>query len=49
MRRYIYIHGTPESTVLGKPGSHGCIRMCNSDLLELFELVSTGTEMEIKA
>jgi lipoprotein-anchoring transpeptidase ErfK/SrfK len=49
MRRYIYIHGTPESTVLGKPGSHGCIRMRNTDLLELFELVSTGTEVEISA
>jgi lipoprotein-anchoring transpeptidase ErfK/SrfK len=49
MRRYIYIHGTPDSTVLGKPGSHGCVRMRNDDLLELFELVSAGTEVDILA
>jgi lipoprotein-anchoring transpeptidase ErfK/SrfK len=49
MRRYIYIHGTPESTELGKPGSHGCIRMRNSDLLELFKLVATGIEVEVLA
>lgn len=42
MRRYIYIHGTPDSTVLGKPGSRGCIRMRNSDIIELFELVKPG-------
>jgi len=47
MRRYIYIHGTPDSTVLGKPGSHGCVRMRNSDLLELFERVAVGTEVDI--
>jgi lipoprotein-anchoring transpeptidase ErfK/SrfK len=49
MRRYIYIHGTPESTLLGKPGSHGCVRMGNNDLLELFDLVSMGTEVEVTA
>ncbi len=49
MRRYIYIHGTPESTVAGKPGSHGCIRMHTKDLLELFDLVSAGTEVEVTA
>jgi len=47
MRRYIYIHGTPESTELGKPGSHGCIRIGNADLLELFELVTVGTAVDI--
>jgi len=47
MRRYIYIHGTPGSTELGKPGSHGCIRMGNADLVELFELVTVGTEVDI--
>lgn len=47
MRRYIYIHGTPESTELGKPGSRGCVRMRNADMLELFELVVSGTEVEI--
>jgi lipoprotein-anchoring transpeptidase ErfK/SrfK len=47
MRRYIYIHGTPDSVQLGKPGSHGCIRMCNADLIELYDLVPAGTEVEI--
>ena len=47
MSRYIYIHGTPDSTELGKPGSHGCVRMRNADLLEMFEQVSTGTRVEI--
>lgn len=47
MRRYIYIHGTPDSVQLGKPGSHGCIRMRNSDLIELFDLVPAGTAVEI--
>jgi lipoprotein-anchoring transpeptidase ErfK/SrfK len=49
MRRYIYIHGTPDETVLGKPGSRGCIRMRNADLLELFDLVDAGTEVTITA
>lgn len=48
MRRYIYIHGTPDSTALGKPGSHGCVRMRNAELMELFEMVETGTTVEIK-
>ncbi len=47
MRRYIYIHGTPDSVTLGKPGSHGCIRMRNTDLIELFNLVKAGTAVEI--
>lgn len=47
MRRYIYIHGTPESTPLGKPGSRGCVRMRNAELIELFEQVAVGTEVEI--
>lgn len=47
MRRYIYIHGAPESVKLGKPGSHGCIRMHNADLVELFDLVPAGTAVEI--
>jgi lipoprotein-anchoring transpeptidase ErfK/SrfK len=42
MRRYIYIHGTPDSVVLGKPDSIGCIRMHNNDLLDLFERVKVG-------
>jgi L,D-transpeptidase YbiS len=49
MRRYIYIHGTPDGTELGKPGSRGCIRMRNAELVELFNLVTVGTEVEIVA
>ena len=49
MRRYIYIHGTPDSVQMGKPGSHGCIRMRNADLIELFDLVTPGTAVEIFA
>jgi lipoprotein-anchoring transpeptidase ErfK/SrfK len=47
MRRYIYIHGSPDSVEMGKPGSIGCIRMHNRDLLELFDLVEAGTEVRI--
>jgi len=47
MRRYIYIHGSPDSVVMGKPGSIGCIRMRNSDLLELFDWVEAGTAVQI--
>ena len=47
MRRYIYIHGSPDSAVMGRPGSIGCIRMHNRDLLELFDLVEPGTPVEI--
>ncbi len=46
-RRYIYIHGTPDSTPLGAPGSKGCIRMRNADIIELFEAVSAGTEVTL--
>jgi L,D-transpeptidase YbiS len=49
MRRYIYIHGTPDSVPMGVPGSHGCVRMRNADLLELFDLVTAGTPVEIVA
>ena len=47
MRRYIYLHGTPDETPLGKPGSHGCVRMANRDIVELFELVEPGIEVDI--
>ena len=49
MRRYIYIHGTPDTAELGKPGSIGCIRMRNRDVAELFDLVPPYTPVEIKA
>lgn len=47
MRRYIYIHGSPDIAEMGKPGSHGCIRMRNADIVELFELVPPYTPVEI--
>ncbi len=42
MQRYIYIHGTPETEPMGVPESHGCIRMRNEDVIELFELIPAG-------
>ena len=47
MRRYIYIHGSPDSVAMGKPGSHGCIRMCNADIVDLFERVAPYTPVDI--
>jgi len=47
MRRYIYIHGTPDEASIGTPASHGCIRMRNADVVELFDLVAPGTVVEI--
>jgi lipoprotein-anchoring transpeptidase ErfK/SrfK len=47
MRRYIYIHGSPDIAEMGKPGSIGCIRMRNQDIVELFDLVPPYTEVEI--
>ena len=44
-RRYIYIHGAPDDLQMGVPGSAGCIRMRNKDVIELFELVSEGCEV----
>jgi hypothetical protein len=48
MRRYIYIHGTPDTEPMGVALSHGCIRMRNVDVMELFDLVSVGTELLIE-
>lgn len=45
--RYIYIHGTSEEHRLGTPVSHGCIRMSNSDVLDLFDRVAIGTAVRI--
>lgn len=47
MRRYVYIHGSPDSAEMGVPGSHGCVRMRNADIVELFALVPCYTEVEI--
>ena len=47
MRRYIYIHGSPETAEMGKPGSIGCVRMRNADIVELFDRVPPYTGVEI--
>jgi L,D-transpeptidase YbiS len=49
MRRYIYIHGSPDIAEMGKPGSIGCIRMRNRDIVELFEAVAPYTAVDIRA
>lgn len=49
MRRYIYLHGAPDTAPMGQPGSIGCVRMRNSDIIELFELVPPYTAVEICA
>jgi L,D-transpeptidase YbiS len=45
--RYVYIHGTNHEEKIGTPAGHGCVRMKNADLLELFERVKVGTPVEI--
>lgn len=47
MRRYVYIHGCPDVAEMGIPGSHGCVRMRNTDLVELFDRVPCYTAVEI--
>ena len=47
LRRFIYIHGCPDSAPVGVPLSHGCIRMRNQDLLALFERVESGDRVFI--
>ena len=49
MRRYIYIHGSPDRAEMGKPGSIGCVRMRNRDIIELFDRVPPYTPVEIRA
>jgi lipoprotein-anchoring transpeptidase ErfK/SrfK len=46
--RYIYIHGCPDELINGKAESHGCIRMKNADVLDLFNQVSTGLKVFIE-
>lgn len=48
-RRYIYIHGTHEEGLIGTKASHGCIRMFNYDVIELFNIVNIGTKVLIRA
>ena len=47
MRRYIYIHGSPDTVEMGRPGSIGCVRMRNADVVELFDLVAPYTPVRI--
>ncbi len=47
--RYIYIHGTNHEDKIGEPASHGCIRMTNADVIELFDLVDEQTPVVIEA
>ena len=47
MRRYIYIHGTPDTEPMGVPFSEGCIRMRNNDVIDLFEMVEPGTPVDL--
>lgn len=47
MRRCIYIHGTPDDVEMGKPGSIGCIRMRNAEIIELFDLIPPATPVVI--
>lgn len=49
MRRYIYIHGCPDDVDMTVPGSHGCIRMRNDDVIDLFDQVKAGTRVMIEA
>lgn len=47
MRRFIYIHGTSDEAAIGRPVSHGCIRMRNADILKLYNQVPVGTRLVV--
>lgn len=47
LRRFVYIHGTADEHLIGRPASHGCIRMRNADIVELFDLVPCGAVLHI--
>ncbi len=47
MERYIYVHGTNHEALLGEPTSHGCIRMANADIVELFDRIELGAPLLI--
>ena len=49
MRRFIYIHGCPDDDPMGAPGSRGCVKMRNRELIELFDRVPAGTRVHIIA
>ena len=46
--RYIYFHGTNREDLIGTPSSHGCIRLRNAEMIDLFDRVTTGTRVEIR-
>ena len=46
-RRYVYIHGAPDTAEMGRPASHGCIRMRNADVIDLYDRVPVGTLVTI--
>ncbi|MBU0601880.1 MAG: L,D-transpeptidase [Gammaproteobacteria bacterium] len=48
MRRYVYLHGSPDTVEMGVPGSIGCVRMRNRDIVELFDLVDAGTPVDVR-
>ena len=48
MRRYIYIHGSPDEDPMGVPSSHGCVKMKNDEVIQLFERVAVGTRVIIQ-
>jgi lipoprotein-anchoring transpeptidase ErfK/SrfK len=45
--RYIYLHGTNQESLIGTPASHGCVRLSNLDMIEIYEKVAVGTPVEI--
>ena len=47
MRRYIYIHGSPSNDVMGRPSSHGCVKMTNQDIKNIYDKVETGVRVII--
>ena len=47
-KRYIYIHGTAEENKIGQPASHGCVRMYNQDVIDLFDRIPQGTQVYLK-
>jgi L,D-transpeptidase YbiS len=45
LRRFIYLHGCPDGLPMGVPASHGCVRMTNADVIDLFDRVAVGTRV----
>jgi lipoprotein-anchoring transpeptidase ErfK/SrfK len=48
LERYIYLHGTNHEYLIGQPKSHGCIRLKNNDIIELYDLIDEGTDVFIE-